>query len=164
MGAKNSLPARLEEFWIDDQGAIVRSIPETKSPFPHFLLDGAHNPAGAGALKKSLVNDFSFDRLVLIWASMADKDMNGTLHVIAPLAKEIIFTQPEPERSASPEALFSLLPENHQKNAFCVANVRDAIQLAISKFLPGDMICIAGSLYLIGKARQILCGELVQEP
>lgn len=160
---KVAWPGRLEEFWIDKQGKVIRGVTDRHAPFTHILLDGAHNPAGAGALKKSLLNDFSYDRLVLIWASMADKDMNGTLHAIAPLSKEIIFTQPEAERSATPEVLLNLLPKSLQNRASCAANVKDAIRLAINKFLPGDMICIAGSLYLVGKARQILCGELVQE-
>jgi dihydrofolate synthase/folylpolyglutamate synthase len=160
---KVAWPGRLEEFWLDGQGKILRVITDRHAPLTHILLDGAHNPAGASALKKSLLTDFSYNRLVLIWASMADKDMNGTLHAIAPLSKEIIFTQPEAERSATPEVLFNLLPKYLQSRASCAANVKDAIRLAINKLLPGDMICIAGSLYLVGKARQILCGELVQE-
>jgi len=155
-------PGRLEEFWIDNQGKIIRTKPEGVS-LVHFLLDGAHNPGGADALKRSLQNDFHYNRLVLIWASMADKDMNGTLHAIAPLAGKIIFTRPEAERSAPPETLFRLLPDSLQSRADCVTDVRDAIQSAVNGFQPGDMICIAGSLYLVGKARRILCGELVEQ-
>lgn len=157
---KVTWPGRLEQFWVDDRGMVLRNGTDSVS-HTHFLLDGAHNPAGASALKKFLQHDFNSDRIILIWASMADKDMSGTLHAIAPLAAKIIFTQPEPERSAAPEVLLNLLPENLQDRAVCATNVKDAIQLAIKKCRAEDMVCIAGSLYLVGKARQILCGELV---
>jgi dihydrofolate synthase/folylpolyglutamate synthase len=158
---KTTWPGRLEELWRDEQGNIIQDQRRENPSSTHFLLDGAHNPAGASALKKSLLHDFNFDHLLLIWASMADKDMNGTLLTIAPLADEIIFTQPEAERSAAPETLFALLPENLQNKADCMQNVNDALQLAMKKSKRGSMICVAGSLYLIGKVRQILCGELV---
>ncbi|MDW7771697.1 MAG: folylpolyglutamate synthase/dihydrofolate synthase family protein [Desulfobulbaceae bacterium] len=160
---KVTWPGRLEEFWIDPQGKIIRGISDRNSPYLHFLLDGAHNPEGAQSLKRSLLRDFYYQNLLLVWASMADKDMNGTLLAIAPLAREIIFTRPEAERSAPPESLLQLLPENLQSTASCMADVKDAIKLAAGRFRPGDMICIAGSLYLVGKARQLLCGELVPE-
>ncbi len=160
---KTSWPGRLEEFWLDKQGTVSRK-PETRdTPHFHFLLDGAHNPAGASALKKALQHDFRHESLLLVWASMADKDMNGTLLSLAPLAGEIIFTQPEPERSAAPDILFDLLPEDMRQKSTCVQDVSKALQVAMEKSRPGTMICVAGSLYLIGKARRILCGELVQE-
>ncbi len=158
---KVTWPGRLEEFWRDDRGNIMRNVEAHTSSFTHFLLDGAHNPAGVTALKKSLENDFEYEHLLLIWASMADKDMDKTLQAIAPLADKIIFTQPEAERSASPEILFRLLPENLQIKATCLQDVNEALQLAVNLSRPGSLICIAGSLYLVGRARRILCGELV---
>jgi len=160
---KVTWPGRLEEFWRDEQGKILRNNDVHDASLTHFLLDGAHNPAGADALKKSLRHDFKYDRLVLVWASMADKDMNRTLIAIAPLADEIILTQPEAERSAAPEILFRLLPDNLQNKTVCVRDVKDALQLAVKKSRPASMICVAGSLYLVGRVRQILCGELVQK-
>ena len=72
-------------------------------------------------LKAALQNDFNYERLILVWASMADKDIAGTLLVVAPLAAEIIFTRPESERSARPEALRDLLPEElHQPDPHCL--------------------------------------------
>lgn len=157
---KVAWPGRLEEFWLGGEGEIVRSITDPGSPLPHFLLDGAHNPGGAEALRRSLLHDFRYRGLILIWASMADKDMSKTLLAIAPLAEVIIFTRPDAERSAQPEYLLQFLPETLKSTACCAADVKEALRLAINSFRPGNMICIAGSLYLVGKARRILCGEL----
>ena len=141
-------PGRLEEFRLGKEKPV------------HFLLDGAHNPDGARTLKKSLQNDFNYDRLLLVWASMADKDIGKTLMEVAPLAERIIFTRPETERSALPEDMVRLLPEKLRAQAFCTASVPEALDLAINMCRPTDMICIAGSLYLIGRVRQLLHGEL----
>ena len=94
---------------------------------------------------------------------MSDKDVRNTLMEIAPLADTIIFTRPEQERSASPDALIQVLPDTLRKRCAGSDSVSDAIDLAIGAYRPGDMICIAGSLYLVGRARQLLRGELVDQ-
>lgn len=155
-------PGRLEEFWRDRQGRIWPTpAAGEKNGRCHFLLDGAHNPAGAQTLGKALRNDFSFDRLILVWAAMADKDLSSTLLEIAPLADTIIFTRPESERSAPPDQLRKLLPPEQAKQSVCAATVDKALERAEKKAGNRDLICVAGSLYLVGRARQMLCGELV---
>lgn len=146
-------PGRLEEFRVDGP------------PPRRFLLDGAHNPDGAKVLRDALQNDFRYGRLILVWASMADKDVAGTLLAVAPLAEEIIFTRPENERSARPGALRALLPAElrEQKRIATTDSVRDALDLAAATAGPDDLICVAGSLYLVGRARQLLRGDLVDE-
>ncbi|HEJ83940.1 MAG TPA: bifunctional folylpolyglutamate synthase/dihydrofolate synthase, partial [Desulfobacteraceae bacterium] len=110
--AGTSWPGRLEEFWWQGVKQVHPQPPGNNAPAFHFLLDGAHNPDGAKALKKSLEQDFIYERLILVWASMADKDILSTLMQIAPLANSIIFTRPDEERSAKPEALLEMLPES----------------------------------------------------
>jgi len=148
---KVSWPGRLEEFWLDKPEPV------------HILLDGAHNPDGAVALKKSLLHDFTWSRLILVWASMSDKDIKNTLLEIASLADLIIFTRPEAERSARPEALIDILPDTLRGRCTGSDSVSDALDRAIGAYKTGDMICIAGSLYLVGRARQLLLGELVDQ-
>lgn len=154
-------PGRLEEFWRTSSGRISYEPPDGNKPACHFLLDGAHNPAGALALKASLHKEVVYDKIILVWASMADKDIQSTLMEIAPLAHRIIFTKPDEERSAKPKQLTELLPENLRLRTDCIDSVELALDHAVEKCTPGALICVAGSLYLVGKARQILCGELV---
>lgn len=161
-GLKNvHWPGRLEEFWQTKDGEILRNPDQTNESCYHFLLDGAHNPDGALALKATLEKDFYYNDLILVWASMSDKDTQATLLQIAPMARNIIFTKPDEERSAEPETLKKLLPEQLRQQSQCIQSVNLALDRAKELFEPGAMICIAGSLYLVGKARQILCGELV---
>lgn len=143
---KVSWPGRLEYF--------------TKDSF-RYLLDGAHNPAGIESLTQSLQEEFQYDKLICVWASMSDKDIAQTLHPIAPLCDHIIFTRPEAERSALTEDLVQLLPEEYRKRSHKDDDVQSALLKAQNLATSNDLICVAGSLYLIGAARKILLGELV---
>ncbi len=156
-----SWPGRLETIESGINKPANKTITITEKRL--FLLDGAHNPAGVEALRLALKDEFSYDRLILIWGAMADKDIRTTMDTIAPLAEQIIFTRAESERSADPELLKKLLPENRHKIVEIRKTVKEAITLAVSLASADDLICIAGSLYLVGRARQLMLGELVDE-
>ena len=152
-------PGRLEIFRLNNQDEIVDSQADSLQ----FLLDGAHNPAGVTALKHALEDDFSYARLILVWGAMEDKDLQTTLHEIAPLADIIIFTRPESERSATPEQLQDTLPAAMQKKTVLSSSVKGSIDKARKLATEDDLICIAGSLFLVGAARQLLVGELITD-
>jgi len=100
--------------------------------------------------------------VIMVWASMADKDVAPMLADVAPLCDRIIFTRPESDRSATAEQLTALLPDSYRSRATSAATVAGALALAAEEFDSGDLIVVAGSLYLIGAARQILLGEVVK--
>ncbi|BCO08350.1 bifunctional folylpolyglutamate synthase/dihydrofolate synthase [Desulfolithobacter dissulfuricans] len=152
-------PGRLEEFWRHRDGRIFLSGPVPEGAH-HFLLDGAHNPAGVEALRQALDEEFSHCGLILVWGAMADKDLGQTLEVIAPLARTIIFTRPESERSATSEQLADALPPEMRDKTRSAESVAEALDMAMELAGPGELICIGGSLYLVGAARRILLGEL----
>jgi dihydrofolate synthase/folylpolyglutamate synthase len=92
---------------------------------------------------------------------MADKDTRNSLLPIAPLFERIILTRAESERSANPRDIKSMLPEKLQERAICIDSVHQAIAQAMEIAQPDDLVCVTGSLYLVGKARHILLGPLV---
>lgn len=149
--AKLTWPGRLE----------LLQPPRAEGGTYQVLLDGAHNPAGVASLVAALQSQFRHRRLILVWASMADKDMAATLDLIAPLIDLFILTRPESERSATPEALLALLPEAARADALAAGTVAEALELARQRSGPDDLIVVAGSLYLVGAARLQLAGELV---
>jgi dihydrofolate synthase/folylpolyglutamate synthase len=125
-----------------------------------YLLDGAHNPAGVQSLVATL-EAFPHRMLILVWASMADKKVSPMLAAMAPLSHHLLLTRPETERSAAPEQLLTLLSEEARMRAECVGAVSAALDRARELATAEDLICIAGSLYLVGAARKLLMGELV---
>ena len=141
-------PGRMESFVAEVHGAARR-----------FLLDGAHNQAGVDALVHSLTRGYQRRRLVLVWGNMADKDLLPGLLSLLPLSDRVIFTRAEPIRSAAPEALLAQLSPEQQRRAECAATVAEALARAKAETTPDDLICVAGSLYLVGRVRQLLLGE-----
>jgi dihydrofolate synthase/folylpolyglutamate synthase len=153
-----SWPGRLESFCLSrDDGSPVECTSENSL---NYLLDGAHNPAGIAALSEALENDYEYNRLILVWAAMSDKDFRGALPQIGRLAGVIIFTRLEYERSAMPEQLVDALPVDMQHRAVCEKDLDAALAKAAGIAGPADLICIAGSLYLVGEARKKLLGEI----
>lgn len=150
-------PGRLEYFCLSS--ATGEKADCTDSHARRYLLDGAHNPAGVRTLKKALQDNYDYKNLILVWGAMSDKDSTATLPDIAPLAARIILTKQRSDRSADPEALMQLLPSYSRECCLCIPSVAGALNKAAGLATPDDLICIAGSLYLVGEARGILRGE-----
>lgn len=156
-------PGRMEYFELGFSSGASRSDGGNASKNLRYLLDGAHNPAGVKNLAETLKSGFSHKtkKFVGIWGSMFDKDLTGTLQSITPLFDRLILTQPDGERSASPEQIFELLNEEVREKAVCIADVEKALQTAQQLSGEDDLIVVGGSLYLIGAVRFLLKGDLV---
>lgn len=144
-------PGRLELLKVQNQnGQSLRC-----------MLDGAHNLAGVRALVDTLINQFEYKKLIVVWASMADKDFGKCLELVGPLCDTIIFTRPETTRSATITQLKECLSDSLTVDVLAYDRVNDAIEAAITVATNEDLLCVAGSLYLVGHARRFLCGEIV---
>ncbi|RUM40943.1 MAG: bifunctional folylpolyglutamate synthase/dihydrofolate synthase, partial [Desulfocapsa sp.] len=143
-------PGRLEAFALDRTGKTL-----------HYLLDGAHNPAGVESLVQTLVKEYKYNSLIVIWGAMADKDLQATLAAVAGMANTIILTKPVGERSADPALLLKNVAPEYREKCNLEPTVEEAISKAENIADTKDLIVIAGSLYLVGASRQILLGELV---
>jgi dihydrofolate synthase/folylpolyglutamate synthase len=119
---------------------------------PRVVLDGAHNPAGARALRESLEKEFQYQHLILLIGIMKDKDIPSILHILVPLADHIILTQPHYDRAAHPHLLAEALGRNGKK-AKVIEDFHDAIRKGLSMTKEEDLLCITGSLYTVGEAR-----------
>ena len=122
---------------------------------PRVLLDGAHNPAGALALRESLEKEFCFDRLILLVGIMKDKDIRSILHTLTPLADHIILTRPHTERASPPGLLLDVLGSRGKK-AEIIEDFPQAVEKGLSMTRKEDLLCITGSLYTVGEARDYL--------
>ncbi len=122
---------------------------------PRVILDGAHNPAGARALREALETEFHYDRLILLFGIMKDKDMKTILQTLAPLADRILLSRPHTERASSPDRLLRELGTMGKK-AEVIEDLPAAIDRGLSLTRPGDLFGITGSLYTVGEARDYL--------
>jgi dihydrofolate synthase / folylpolyglutamate synthase len=157
-------PGRLEYVELTRiAGDDGPEAPARKNGSWRVVLDGAHNPAGVETLVRALATDFAYRQLILVWGSMADKDLAPMLAKVAPLCQRLIFTRPVGERAAEPQMLLSLLPEGDRDRAECVPVIRDAVYRAWDLAGTEDLVCIAGSLYLVGTVRKLLVGEVIDD-
>ena len=121
---------------------------------PLIILDSAHNPDGARALKEAL-GIFSYSRLVLVIGVMKDKDIKGILRRLAPISCKIILTRADDERAAPAGALLKAL-KGHRLKSRAAPNVPAAIEMALEEALGDDAILITGSIFIAGEARKYL--------
>jgi len=130
--------------------------------YKDILFDGAHNIAGAKALREYLKEVHSNSKIVLIFGAMKDKQIAEIAEILFPIAEELILTEPDNSRAATVEELKEIaLKIIDEKKIFTVTNVLDAIDSAqqISASYPTvehSLVCVTGSLYLIGEAQKIL--------
>ncbi len=78
---------------------------------PTVLVDAAHNPAGARALRDAITDAFTFVKLVGVVAVMADKDAAEMLEVLEPVLDEVVVTRNSSPRSMRPRELGELAGE-----------------------------------------------------
>jgi len=134
---------------------------EIVTEFPTVVLDGAHNPSGAAELAGALKSEFSYNNLILVLAILGDKDIDGILKELAPLASLVILSENQSYRSASVNVLMEKLA-GFDSNFICEPDLSNAIEIAIERAEGRDLICITGSLYTVGEARDYLgrrCGK-----
>jgi dihydrofolate synthase/folylpolyglutamate synthase len=129
---------------------------ELISRTPDFILDGAHNPAGAAALA-SYIREFYAHRPVwLVYGAMRDKAVEEVAEQLFPLADHLIATAPNFARALRPQAILELSPH---REATTADNVAEAIQLA-RRAPPEAVVFFTGSLFLVGEARALLAGSV----
>jgi dihydrofolate synthase/folylpolyglutamate synthase len=150
---------------------------------PPILIDGAHNAAAAVALSHTLIKTFlgKYERIILVLGIMGDKDIEGIMKPLLPLASEIILTSPNYERAASPERLAHVAVSLGFPDVNIAPTVKDALELAknicqqsnlplISSNPPSPpftkggrgginnspLIVVTGSFYTIGEAKECI--------
>lgn len=151
----------LAESLSISRDAIVTGIETARHPGrlelipgePPILLDGAHNAAGAEALRDYL-NEFARRPLTLVFGAMSDKKLDRIGQILFALADNLILTAIDNPRAASIETL-------HAATRFAAGsvtrseNVADAYRTALRLTPREGLICVTGSLYLIGEWKQL---------
>jgi dihydrofolate synthase/folylpolyglutamate synthase len=151
---------------------IARGIRETHWPGrfqvvpaagdePEYVLDVAHNPAGAWALRSTLsaaYQDLGNGReITLVFGVMRDKAVREITEILFPIAGHVIVTHANNPRSASPD-------EIRQAAARMAAgidveeseNVAAALDRARKVAGSRGLVVVTGSIYIVGEAMRML--------
>jgi dihydrofolate synthase/folylpolyglutamate synthase len=146
-----------------DHQAIVRGIEtvewegrlETVSKRPLVLLDGAHNEDGARALAAYVREEIS-GPLVLVFAMMRDKAVRRAAELLFPRPKKVILTSIPFARAAAAEEILAAAPRFRRK-IILEPVLAAALARAKREAGPRGTVLVAGSLYLVGEVKKILC-------
>lgn len=142
---------------------IARGLDETRWPGrfeifygqPILVIDGAHNPAGAVRLRDNLDLIFAGKDIVFLLGILKDKDVNSIVNSLIAPHDKVVVTAPVSDRAGEPGEIAKLIKASEVRIA---VSIEEGLRQA--KVMAGHdgIVCIAGSLYLIGTARAIIAG------
>ncbi|MBA3737416.1 MAG: bifunctional folylpolyglutamate synthase/dihydrofolate synthase [Actinobacteria bacterium] len=128
----------------------------TRSPL--VILDGAHNPAGAEALARTLSESFTWSRMHVVLAVSSNKDVDGVIGALAPLADVWYPATNESVRSFPAEHVAERIAAAGGRVAD-LGTVEESLAVARDAAATADLILVTGSLYTVADARRALGGS-----
>jgi dihydrofolate synthase/folylpolyglutamate synthase len=124
------------------------------------LLDGAHNAAGAQALAASLRDyaetDYRRERLLLCLGVLQDKEIDKITAALAPLADWIVVVKPDSPRAAWQETAVAVTALVGAEKVRLIEDPVAGARACLAAAGPRDLVCVTGSLYMLGAVRQEL--------
>jgi dihydrofolate synthase/folylpolyglutamate synthase len=129
---------------------------------PEMVLDVAHNPAGAWALRSALSTFYEDRPLTFVFGAMRDKAIGEIADILFPLAERVIATQAETPRAASAHDIAEAA--RHSGTEVEEAkNVQAAVERACEIAGHKGVVVITGSIYIVGEALGILARGPVRQ-
>lgn len=156
-----SIELLAERGWPVSNPAILRGMKMVKwegrlevlQSDPQVVIDGGHNLAGITALCRALQEDFTYRHLILVFGVLRDKNFAQMLKRIAPLADMVIITRPDTERAVPPQKLKELAG-SYCRQITVIEWPRKALEMAVKMAGKDDLVCVTGSLYLVGDIKR----------
>ena len=151
----------LQSKGFDISGAAIeKGIAETIWPGriekvhsnPDIYLDGAHNPSAARELAAFLAETLRGRKLIVIFGALRDKSVDEIAGILFAHASEVIFTEPRTVRSISASQLAEIAG-HHATQFSVIPDAEKAMEAALAQAAVDDVVCVTGSLYLVGQLR-----------
>ncbi|MDR1213810.1 MAG: dihydrofolate synthase [Propionibacteriaceae bacterium] len=127
---------------------------------PTVVLDTCHNPAAVQATLAAVEEAFDFSPLIVVWGTMADKDIDTVLELLDSSVAVLVATQADAARALPAERLGQLAESVLGAERVIVRpQLADALDQAVEladRAGPTAGVLVAGSFRLAGQARQLL--------
>lgn len=136
-------------FEVEWAGRIQRLRSE-----PLVVADAAHNADSAERLLETVRRWFRYHRLILVFGASAEKDVGGMARVLGPVASHTIITSSGHRRAADLESLARLFAPHGRVEMR--GEPAQAFREALSMAAPGDLVLITGSVFLAGRAIDVI--------
>ena len=127
---------------------------------PIVIIDGAHNPDGASALRKTMKQYLTGKTILMVTGMLADKDTESILKEFTAVTDSFIATEPDNPRKLDSDILKQQIEAFYAK-CESVSDCREAVKAAAEEARREsfDVILYAGSLYMLGAVRGLLKHE-----
>lgn len=156
------LPAHVEQGVRKTRWPARFEILPPQAGFPEVVLDVAHNPAGAWALRSTLSAFYEDRPLTFIFGAMRDKAIGEIAGILFPLAERVIATRANNPRAASPQEIAEL-GRYSQTEILQEESVTAALQRARLLAGPQGVVVITGSIYIVGEALGVFARSIVRQ-
>jgi len=123
---------------------------------PRIIVDAAHNAASIRALVQTIGQHVPYDSMVVIFGCNKDKDVRGMLHQLQYGADKVVFTRSNSPKAVFPQDLADMYTEMCGKMCQTALTITEAVKVAKSAVSKEDLICITGSFYIVGQAKEQL--------
>lgn len=122
---------------------------------PIVVLDGAHSPVSMEALCRTLRESFRYTDAIFVISLMKDKELTAIGKIVSKTADAVIATQVADNPRVMPAETVQKAWGGICPQVTACPHPERAIAKALSEASPTDMICITGSLYLVGQALKL---------
>jgi len=148
---------------LEDPAVVSDGLQKTRWPGrleivrqnPQVVLDGAHNLAAARNLARYLASQPQDHPLTLVVGILDDKPYRAMLDALLPCFQKVICTRPRIDRALPPERLAEAA-RGKVATVMIRPTVAAAVATAIAAAGADETICVAGSLYVVGEAKEVL--------
>jgi dihydrofolate synthase/folylpolyglutamate synthase len=123
---------------------------------PRILIDGAHNGDSAEKLWQAIAQELPHRRLILVLGTSRDKDIAAIAAALAPHADHIIITRSSHPKAMDLDRIAAEVEPFASAPMTIMPVVSEAIATARTLAGPDDLICVTGSLFVAGAAREAL--------
>jgi dihydrofolate synthase/folylpolyglutamate synthase len=124
---------------------------------PLVLLDGAKNLEGAQRAAAAVLEEFgAVSSLILVVGMLHGKDPEAMLRALGAASSRLVVACPPPSPRAQPAATLAAAAARIGVEAVAADSVPDALDIALGRAGPDDLILVTGSLYVVGAARAAL--------
>ncbi|MFC1962616.1 bifunctional folylpolyglutamate synthase/dihydrofolate synthase [Chloroflexota bacterium] len=124
---------------------------------PLLVVDGAHNVYSMQLLREALRQNFDFWQAILVIGTSCDKDIEGMVAEMASFFHKVIVTRSRHPRAADPSVLARAFTSRGVP-VETKEGVAEALQRALSLATRSDLICVTGSLFVVGEALEFQAG------
>ena len=141
-------------------GTAVATAPgrmEALGSSPFVMVDGAHNADGVATLVDSLREEYPTTRWHLLLGVMGDKNVELMMEDLSPVIRGVVTTAVDEKRAMSADVLAERVAKVvTDVPVMSSDSVEQGLNMARAEAGPEGAVIVTGSLYLVGKVRDLL--------